>query len=385
MNLDFLGKLTSGFNLWPKDHGVVGIDVGGSSIKVVQLKKEKERAVLETYGELSVGPYVSLAVGQTAKLTEDLLVRMIGEIFKEAGVTAKRAVVSVSVKNSFITTIELPKMSEEELAGAIAFEARKYVPVPLSEVEMNWQIYPAYSRKTADATTGGYTDTEADKALKVDGNKDGRIEVLLTFVHKEVLQKYGEIFKKMGLNVESFEIEIFSAWRASVLKNLSPVMIIDLGAAVSRIVIVDAGFLKFSHSVDRGAQAITTAISRSLNIGFERAEEMKRRIGLSIMPEYAELVKVIEPMVNMIFAEAKQSMLAYRTKYNDSVGKVILTGGGALLKGMVDFTVKSLGVETVLADPFLKTDCPIFLQESLREIGPVFANATGLALKQITK
>ena len=367
---NFLGKFTGGFNLWSKDHGIVGVDVGSSSIKVVQLKKEKERAVLETYGELAVGPYTSLAVGQTAKLTEDLLIKMLGELFKEAGITAKKAVVSTSVKNSFITTIEFPKMSEEELAGAIAFEARKYVPVPLSEVEMNWQIYPARAKRSMESGVNGDSVSDGG-ALSADGAGTDRIEVLLAVVHKEILEKYKEVFKKLGMGIESFEIEIFSAWRASVSKNLSPVMIIDLGAAISRIIIVDAGFLKFSHS----------AISRSLNIGFERAEEMKRRIGLSVMPEYVELVKVIEPMINMIFAEAKQSMLAYRTKYNDSVGKVILTGGGALLKGISDFAVKSLGVETVLADPFLKTDCPVFLQESLKEIGPIFTNAAGLALR----
>lgn len=373
MEKNLFGKLfPKDIRFWAKSQGIVGVDIGSSSIKIVQLKKEKEQAVLETYGELATGPYAKGSVGQVVKLSENTVASMLKDLVKESGVNAKDAAVSIPVKDSLVTTIKLPLVAEKDMDEVVRLEARKYIPVPLSEVELDWWILQP--EKQASEEDEEVDDEEIETRKEV-------VEVLLVAIHKEMVQKYQTIFSRAGFKIKLFEIEIFSTWRATAFRQATPIMIIDMGASATKMSIIDSGLLRASHTVDRGAQALTNSISKSLKISFERSEEMKHQIGLSPKPEYAELVRVMDSSLGFMFADAKQFMLNYRRKYNTSVGQVVLSGGGALLKGVVDMAVKNLGVEVVLTDPFNKTEYPPFLQEALKEIGPSFSNSVGLALR----
>ncbi|PIS13290.1 MAG: hypothetical protein COT67_02530 [Candidatus Tagabacteria bacterium CG09_land_8_20_14_0_10_41_14] len=368
MEKSIFSKLFPGnLKFWEKNQKVVGIDIGSSSVKVVQLRREKERAILETYGELATGPYVKRQIGQVVQLPEEVVVNMLKDLFKEASVTATSAAVSIPVKNTFIAVIDLPLVSEKEMDEMVRLEARKYVPVPIKEVEINWQII-------------GRSEEKAD------GQKNEKLqlaEILLVVIHKEVIQKYRGVVEKLGLKMKLIEAEVFSAWRSVIFRPVAPVIVIDMGASSAKMSIVDAGVLRSTYTIDKGSQMITDSISKSLNISFERAEELKREVGLSTRPEYKELASVMESNLNFIFSEAREFMLAYRKKNNKSVSQVFLTGGGAILNGVVDLAVKSLGVETLRADSFAKMDYPAFLQETLKKIGPSFSTASGLALKSL--
>jgi len=376
MEKNLFGKLfPKNIRFWTKSQGIVGVDIGSSSIKVVQLKKEKEQAVLETYGELATGPYGKASIGQVVKLSENTVADMLKDLAKESGVNAKEAAVSIPVRDSLITYIKLPLVPEKEMDEVVKFEARKYIPVPLTEVDLDWWILQPEKQLGADGDEGEVEDED-----EIETKKEV-VEVLLVAIHKEMVQKYQTILSKAGFKIKLFEIEIFSTWRSTAFRQSTPVMVVDLGASSTKMSIIDGGLLKASHTIDRGSQLLSGSISKSLKISFERAEEMKRQIGLSPKPEYTELVRVMDSTLGFIFADTKQFMLNYRRKSNNSVGQVILTGGGSLLKGVVDTAVKNLGVEVVLTDPFNKTEYPPFLQEALKDIGPSFSNAVGLALR----
>ncbi|MFC1756932.1 type IV pilus assembly protein PilM [Patescibacteria group bacterium] len=362
MEKNFLRKLfPKNIKLFAKNRSVVGVDIGSSSIKIVQLRKERERAVLETYGELAIGPYVKRSVGEIVQISEKIAVTMIKDLFKESGASATDVAVAIPVKSSFITAVKLPIVDGKNMDDIIRFEARKYIPVPLGEVEMDWWVLNREGEATA--------------------SKKQMADILLVVIYKEIIRKYRNILTKAGLKVKLFEIEIFSGWRSLNFRPTAPVLVLDLGASTTKMSIVEKGLLGSSHTIDKGAQAITDAISKSLGISFERAEEMKHKIGLSPNPEHRELVKVAEPILDFIFAEAKQFAHSYSRKYGSSVGQVILSGGGALLNGITDVAVKNLGVEVVVADSFSKLDYPPFLQGVLKEIGPTFSTAIGLALR----
>lgn len=380
MEKNLFGKLfPKDFKFWSKNQGIVGVDIGSSSIKIVQLKKEKEQAVLETYGELATGPYGEASVGQIVKLAENTIASMLKDLAKEAGANAKEAAVSIPAKDSLVTYIKLPLVSEKEMDEVVKFEARKYIPVPLSEVDLDWWVLQPEKQKGSDED-----EEDEENGEEIESRKEV-VDVLLVAIHKEMVQKYQTILSKAGFKIKLFEIELFSTWRSTSFRQSTPVMVVDMGASSTKMSIIDGGFLRASHAVDRGSQLLSSSISKSLKISFERAEEMKRQIGLSPKPEYTELVRVMDSTLGFIFSEAKQFMLNYRRKSNNSVGQVILTGGGALLKGVVDTAVKNLGVEVVLTDPFNKTEYPPFLQEALRDIGPSFTNAVGLALRGLQK
>ena len=345
----------------------MAIDIGISSVKLVQLRKEKGKAVLETYGELACGPYNNLSVGQATNLSIEKTIELLKDLFKEANVTTKAAIFSIPLRSSLIVSVEVPEMARNNLAEVIPIEARKYVPVPISEVMLDWWIIP---RSSADQAA------EEEKA----GSK---MEVLIASIHKDTIRQYQEIASQLKLDIDSFEIETFSSIRSVIPNNLVATAILDLGAGTSKIAIVDYGIVRLSHTIDKGAQDITVAISKSLSLPFTKAEEIKRKLGLVGDVEKGDLVEMVSPMVEYIFAEASKVMLKYQKEHQRSIDKIVLIGGGALLKGVLELAKSIVGVPVVIGLPFDKVEAPAFLNNVLKEAGPEFAVAIGLALRKL--
>ena len=346
---------------------VLGVDIGSSSIKVVQLRREHGRAILETYGEIAIGPYANLGVGQSAKLSEDKMLETLKDVLKEANAKSKNAAISIPLKSSFVTIISIPVMDGKDISEIIELEARRYVPLPISEVEMDWWILPETVERGMDAES-------KDKKRKL-------AKVLLVAIHKDIIGKYREIISKAGLDISTFEIESFSMIRGTIGRETSPAAVIDFGASSVKMAIVDFGIMMGAYSINKGSQDLSIAISHSLGVDFNRAEEMKREIGFSDLPEHKEITTVIEPILGYIFSEAGEIVRDYQRKHGRSVNRVILTGGGALLKGLVDFAVKQLSLEVELSNPFSKTEYPAFLNDALKNAGPTFSVSLGLALR----
>ena len=272
MEIPFLNKLSlgNGFALFKKGSQVLGVDLGSSNLKIVQLKKERRRILLETYGEIATGPYAGLQVGKNAHLLDEKVREMMEDLMREAGSNAKEAIVSLPLRSSFVKVINLPIVSEEELKEAIPFEARKHIPVPTNEVVLNWLILPQ----------GEFSKSEDEGFIKERKAQD----VLLVAIHRDTIEKYQNIFRRTKLNVKAFEIEIFSYVRSILSKELYPSLLVDLGAQATRFVIVDYGVIRMAHTLDRGSLELTDAISRSLGIEFDRAERLKQDMGLSSRP-----------------------------------------------------------------------------------------------------
>lgn len=373
MDIPFFKSLSfaKGSSLFKKkETSVLGIDLGSSSLKVVQLKRDNERAILETYGELACGRYAGAAVWQSVKLVDQKVVEMLTDILKEANITSRRAAVSVPLRNSFVSVVSMPLMSEKELAEAVPFEARRYIPVPISEVLIDFWALP----QGVSGEAGKEEGFAKEKKF---------MEVLLVAIHRQVVERYKSIFKEAGITVDTFEIEVFGEERSVLSREVAPILIVDLGAQATRLTIVDYGIVRLSHNVERGAQDLTNALARSLGIDFERAEKLKRDTGLSGRPEHKEIVNVIGPLLEYNFSEGLRVTAEYRRRTGHSIKKIVLTGGGALLKGLVDFSINKFGVEARLANPFSKVTYPAFLEPTLKEIGPSFSGALGLALREL--
>src|SRR3990167_5393004 len=373
MEIPFLNKLSlgDGFALFKKGSQVLGVDLGSSNLKIIQLKKERSRILLETYGEIATGPYADLPVGKSAHLLDAKVREMMMDLMKEAGAKAEQAIVSLPLRSSFIKVISFPIISEEELKEAIPFEARKHIPVPTNEVVLNWMVLPQ----------GEFSKSGDEGFIKERKTQD----ILLIAIHRDAIEKYQNIFQSTRLGVKAFEIEIFSYARSVLSKELHPSLLVDLGAQSTRFVIVDYGVIRMAHTIDRGSLELTDALSRSLGIEFDRAEHLKYDTGLSSRPEHKEIKSVIEPILDNIFSEGSRVISEYYKKYGRSVKKAYLLGGGALLNGIQDFAVSRFGIEVRFADPFSKVEYPAFLKETLREIGPTFATAMGAALRAIDR
>ena len=369
---NILQNIVSQFSGASQGGSVVGVDIGTSSIKVVQLKKKGGKAVLETYGALSLGPYMDLDVGAVTNLPDEKLGTALADVVRESGVTTLEAGFSIPSTASLIFVLDLPATIEEkQFASIVPTEARKYIPVPISEVVLDYWVIP---KKEEDLSDPRMRDTA--EAMN-------KTEVLVAAIHNETITRFKNVVKKTSLSSGFFEIEVFSDIRATFAHELSPVMLMDFGASRTKIVIVEYGVVKSFHIVNRGSQDITSALSKSLSIPFSKAEEMKREFGLygsSLDRNVAEIVKL---SVDYILNESNNAVLAYERKYQKTVSKVILSGGGSQLKGFFEAARTNFTCEVELGNPFGKVEAPAFLENVLKTTGPEFAIAVGLALRKL--
>jgi type IV pilus assembly protein PilM len=381
--LDTIKNFLSSFSFGGGSGGsILGIDIGSSSIKVVQLKKKGGVAVLETYGELSLGPYSELDVGRATNLSPAKLTEALKDILAEANTTTTSCGVSIPFSASLISTMSLPgNIGESQLAQMIPIEARKYIPVPISEVTLDWFVIPKSESKylsQEDTKKDGSNVTKTQQPVSSD-----KTEVLLVAIHNGVLDKYREVLKGAELSVSFYEIEVFSTIRAAVGSGIEPVMIVDIGAAATKVYVVEFGIIKVSHIINKGSQDITLALSRSMGVSVIEAEKLKREVGLIGAIDRPQIKESILLTLEYIFSESNRVLLNYQRKYNRSVSKVLFTGGGAVLNGLLEEAGGRFNTEVIITDPFAKTQTPAFLEGVLKEVGPEFAVAVGVALRKL--
>jgi len=364
-------------NLFNKQSpSVLGIDIGSSSIKVVQLMKKGGRAVLETYGELSLGPYAKASVGEATNLPTEKIIEALTDLLKEreVNVTTRVCGVAIPFASSLMSVIEMPQVPAKQLEQMIPIEARKYIPVPISEVSLDWSVIP--KDENPDSVDAPRLDPDG-KPLP------GKTEVLIVAIHNDTIARYKEIVTKSSLDTSFFEIEIFSTIRSILDQEVAPVMIIDMGATSSKLYIIERAILRSSHTINRGSQAVTNTLSKSLGISISEAEILKREKGLLGVANGIGIKDIIVTTLDYIFSEANHIVLAYEKRYNKNVSKVILVGGGSALKGVVDIAKQSFQTEVICGDPFSKVIAPAFLEQVLRDTGPEFAVAVGVALRKL--
>jgi type IV pilus assembly protein PilM len=382
-----------------KNKSVLGIDIGTSAIKVVQIRRKHGRAVLETYGELALGPYAGIEVGRATNLSNDKLISALRDILRESKTTSVAAGVALPLSSSLITFITVPQVPDKQLAEVIALEARKYIPVPTNEVMLDYSIIPKDGTELPDSSDGNISQKTKPVPVKV-GDKiftpaveeappeslpKQMLDALVVAIHNEYINNYQAIASGSGIHVGFYELEIFSSIRASVEAGIQGVMILDMGAHSTKLYIIERGLLRASHIINKGSQDITLAISKSLSISITDAENLKRSFGLKGGPEYKELTEIITVNLDYIFYEANATLLNYQKKYEKNISKVILTGGGVMLKGFIDLAKISFQTEIIYSDPFSKLETPAFLAEQFLQSGPEFAVAIGCALRRLSE
>jgi type IV pilus assembly protein PilM len=360
--------LTSFFK---KESSVLGVDIGSSAIKIVQIKKKRGRAVLETYGELALGPYAGIEIGRATNLTADKIAEAIKDILRESKTTSVSCGVALPYSSSLISFLNIPAVPEKQIGGVVAIEARKFIPVSLNEVMLDWSLIPKEENYVSE-----------DEAAKAEKQTQ---EILVVAIHNDYINNYQSIMSGSGLTPTFYEIEIFSSVRSVLEQGITTNMIVDMGARTTKLYIIERGILRSSHIINKGSQDITLALSKALSISVGEAENMKRVYGLKGGPEYKELTEIITVNLDYIFYEANATLLAYQKKSSKNVAKVILTGGGVLLKGFNDLAKISFQTEVVYANPFSKLETPAIFADELTATGPEFSVAIGAALRRLSE
>ena len=355
------------------ESSAVGIDIGSSSIKIVEIKKKKGKAVLETYGSIALGPYAETDIGRVTNLPVEKIIEALKEVLKQSNVATTAAALSIPVQSSLIFTVELPaQIKESEMSSIVPTEARKYIPVPITEVSLDYFLLPEKELSFEQANNPDLAISRADKK-----------EVLVVAIQNDAISRYRSIVSQSKLEAGFFEIEIFSSIRSNFEHELSLILLIDFGASRTKLSIVEFGMVKNFHIIPRGGADISDSIAKSLSIPFSKAEEMKKQYGLFENPEEKSLADIIKTHTDYIFSETNNVLLGYEKKYGQTISKVILTGGGSVLKGLKEIAEDNFRAEVEIGHPFAKVGAPAFLEKVFEKVGPEFAIALGLALRKL--
>ncbi len=347
----------------------LGIDIGSSSIKVVELKKEGGKAVLKAYGEIALGPYAGGGIGTVPSLTNDKISEALRDVLHESNIKTTESGVAIPFKSSLVSLIEMPALSEKKLEEIIPIEARKYIPVPISEVTLDWWIIPKEKYDHA---------AEVKEAHAID-----KTEVLVISIHNEILNSYNNIVRDNGLQTSFFEIEMFSVVRSIVARTNTPVLVFDFGALGTKLYIVVRGIIRASHIINKGSKDITEGLAKSLVINFAEAEKIKRNITSLKEADQKTVNGVVDLTLNHIWAETRTIISNFERTSGVRVGLAILSGGGIALPHFVERVEKELNLKAELGNPFSKISAPAFISATLRDTAYGFAVATGAALRKL--
>lgn len=335
----------------------LGIDIGASGIKIVELKKEGGAAKLLSYG---------FSENRTSEIKIDWkadkrrTAKIINDICKKAGITSRNAIASLPTFSVFSSVLTLPNVSQKDIASAVHWEAKKIIPLPLEEMILDWK-----------------------KIENTDPN-DKNLKLFLTGAPRALVKKYIEIFKEARINLLSLETETFSLVRALLGGDKSTVMIVEIGANTTDISIVDKGIPVVSRSIDVGGLTITRAISGNLNIGAERAEQFKYDLGINLNENEQNIIpKTITETISPIINEVKYTLNLFQSKNGVNVEKIILSGGSSLLINLSGYLSKILDKNVIIGNPWARISYPVDLKPTLDEIGPRMAVAIGLAIREI--
>jgi len=356
-----------------KPKSILGVDIGTSSIKVVQLKKIEDKFKLETYGEISTVGYVERlnesSQSTSLKTLEAVTKEMINLVIEKSGANAKNIVMAIPIFSSFTSVIEMPEMAEKELGRAVEFEARKYIPIPLSEVILDWKIVDSGTIKNGNSKI-------------IQGKR-----VLLIAVPREVINKYIRIADALNLKINALELESFSFARALNSNEEKPICVLDIGARATSFTIIDKNIVQMSHGLDIAGAEMTRILASSLGVAFKRAEDFKLSHGINSsnseeMVDKKETKEALITLVDEILNESERMMNNYYLKTNRKIEKLILNGGSAQMEGLKEYAEKRLNVKTFIADPWAKITYLPSLEKILKEIGPEFSVAVGAAMRE---
>ena len=346
----------------------LGVDIGNSGIKIVELKRDNKRVVLSTYGfsEMfgGINPF-NAPVENIAKT--------INQICKDAGMTSRRVVAGLPNFSVFSSIITLVDVNDANLPAAIDAEARKVMPLPLEEMVLDW--------KKIALPVNQQTDKVETKADIYSGTKTAT-KILLTGAPKALVNKYIEIFKKAELNLVFLEGEVIALIRSLVGNDQGTIMIVEVGAATSDLVIIDQGVPVFNRSLDLGGLAVTEAISKSLNIDLQQAEQFKYDLGVA-GTRSNELPEALKTLVESVASEIKHSLNLFQSNNGKTIEKIIMTGGSALLFNFVEYLTKEFNMNIIIGSPWSLISYPLNIKPLLDEIGPRLSVAVGLSMRGI--
>lgn len=333
----------------------IGIDLGSSGIKIVEMKKEGAQVRLLNYGFSENRDLKPMDWHKNTAHTA----QVINSICSEAGIVTKNTISALPTFSVFSSILNLSSIAKKDIPSAVHWEAKKVIPLPLEEMILDWKSL----------------DDESDP---------NNIRVLLTGAPKSLVKKYIDIFHQAQLNLLSLETETFSLVRSLLGNDRSTIMLVEIGSTTTDISIIDKSIPMLNRSIDVGGYSITKSITDHLQVNPDKAEQFKYDLGISHIDSGTDevpkaIIETISPIVN----EIKYAMNLFESKYSKKTEKIVLSGGSSLLPNLSKYLSNIMNINVFIGDPWTRVAYPPDLKPLLNEIGPRLSIAIGLAMREL--
>lgn len=365
----------------------VGLDIGTDHVRVAQLKPAGATFALQKYGVVPV-PMGAVVEGEIVDV--DAVASAIKELTRQTGLRNANAAIGVSNQKVVVRLIDLPYMERSELEGAIQYQAQDYIPIPVEDAILDFQIIGDYM-------------TTADEHM---------MEVLLVAAQRDMIGNAVAAVEQAGLRLQQIDVTSFAIVRGlvgvtpSVLPDESDQAgeatgIIHMSAGLTNIAVVERGIPRFTRVSALAGNEFTQAIANQLNLTFDEAEDLKLRVGLPGIEQHgamADLPEGLDPQraqaaqdalereVSKFIAEVRRSLDYYLTQASQvrTIRRILLTGSGAQLRNLDGYLEKGLQAQVELADPLRWLQVPPSLQQIVTADRMGAVAAIGLAMGSVT-
>jgi type IV pilus assembly protein PilM len=348
---DFLKKLNieKVFSRFKRKEEFFGLDIGTKSVKLVQLKGRRL---------LSFGLEELSSPEPPDKAT---IIKAVRTIINEHKIRTNKVVVCVSGPSINVRYLRMPRMPEEELSEAIKWEAKKYITMDPREAIMDHLVL-------------GEVMEEGVK----------KVEVVMAAAPRGLVQDRISFIQAAGLLPLAVDVAPFALWRSIQIKEKETAALVDIGAGISNINIVERGILHFSRDISLAGNNLTLAISKEMNLDFHQAERMKKEEGLSLERETPATKAMRGPLERLVVEIERSFHYFLAQALGRKIDRLILSGGSARLKGIDKYLNSSLGVPVEIAKPLadIEFDEEAFDRRHLEDLGPRMAVAIGLARRE---
>jgi type IV pilus assembly protein PilM len=331
-----------------------GLDIGTTAIRLVELRGSGPVKSLVRYATIPVDTKVSQS---EALADQQKLAETIKTLLAEARVTTRNVAVGIPSQKVFTTVVDIDRLPPAELAKTIRLQADSLIPTPLAESKIDWAMIG---------------DSPADKS---------KVEVLLSSVSNEFIEKRLDVLESMGLNVIVFEPDNLALSRSMLAPDSSlPQMVVDIGSTSTDLVIVMNGAPRLTRAIPTGSEAIIKAAMQNLNIDAAQAEQFVFKFGLSKDKLEGQIYQAVIGTVETLMTEIDKSLKFFNTRYPGAkMDRIIVTGGASSLPEFPLFVANKLGISVEIGNSWRNVSFTADRQNELLSVSNHFGVAAGLA------
>ncbi len=330
-----------------------GLDIGTTAIRLVQLTGSGSTKTLTKYAYV---PVDSKVVVSDSKADQQKMLKVIGDLLTQAQITTRDVAVGVPSTRVFTTVIDFDRLPANELAKALKYQADSFIPTPIDQSKIEWAVIG---------------DSPKDRT---------KIEILLSSVDNEYIEKRLDLLESIGLNVIAFEPDNLALTRALTVADATvPQMILDIGNKNTDLVISMNNAPRLTRSMPTGTEAIIRAAAQNLNVDDKQAEQFVFKFGMSKDKLEGRVYEAISGTIDLLASDIEKSIQFFQTRYGTNVARVIVTGGASSMPEFPVYVANKFGIEVEIGNAWRNISFSPDRQNELLSVSNHFGVAAGLA------